>query len=79
MYADLVKTAHVIVENFSRRTIEPLGMGYAFAQEVTPRIVYCSITGFGGKGEPGTGKAHPLIAIATKVIEPSEQTDLGIT
>ena len=61
VYADLVKTADVIVENFSRGTLERLGAGYAFAQEVNPRIVYCSITGFGSEGEPGTGKAMDAI------------------
>jgi CoA:oxalate CoA-transferase len=61
VYADLVKTADVIVENFSRGTLERLGAGYAFAQEVNPRVVYCSITGFGSEGEPGTGKAMDAI------------------
>src|ERR1700722_13786939 len=61
VYADLVKRADVIVENFSRGTLERLGAGYAFAQEVNPRIVYCSITGFGSQGEPGTGKAMDAI------------------
>ncbi|MGA2215719.1 MAG: CoA transferase [Bryobacteraceae bacterium] len=61
IYADLVKTADVVVENFSRGTLDRLGVGYTFAQEVNPRIVYCSITGFGSKGEPGTGKAMDAI------------------
>jgi crotonobetainyl-CoA:carnitine CoA-transferase CaiB-like acyl-CoA transferase len=61
IYADLVKTSDVIVENFSRGTLDRLGVGYAFAQEVNPRIVYCSITGFGSEGEPGTGKAMDAI------------------
>ena len=61
IYADLVQTADVIVENFSRGTLDRLGVGYTFAQQVNPRIVYCSITGFGSKGEPGTGKAMDAI------------------
>src|ERR1700722_4216830 len=61
VYADLVKRADVIVENFSRGTLDRLGVGYPFAQEVNPRIVYCSITGFGSEGEPGTGKAMDAI------------------
>jgi len=61
VYGDLVKTADVIVENFSRGALERSGVGYAFAQEVNPRIVYCSITGFGSEGEPGTGKAMDAI------------------
>ena len=61
VYADLVKKADVIVENFSRGTLDRLGAGYTFAQQVNPRIVYCSITGFGSEGEPGTGKAMDAI------------------
>jgi crotonobetainyl-CoA:carnitine CoA-transferase CaiB-like acyl-CoA transferase len=61
IYRDLVKTSDVIVENFSRGTLDRLGVGYSFAQEVNPRVVYCSITGFGSEGEPGTGKAMDAI------------------
>jgi crotonobetainyl-CoA:carnitine CoA-transferase CaiB-like acyl-CoA transferase len=61
IYADLVKTADVIVENFSRGTLDRLGVGYTFAQQLNPRLVYCSITGFGSEGEPGTGKAMDAI------------------
>src|ERR1700683_434100 len=61
IYADLVQTADVIVENFTRGTLDRLGAGYTFAQELNPRIVYCSITGFGSEGEPGTGKAMDAI------------------
>src|ERR1700728_2251789 len=61
VFADLVKTSDVIAENFSRGTLDRLGVGYAFAQQVNPRIVYCSITGFGSAGEPGTGKAMDAI------------------
>ena len=51
----------MIVENFSRGTLERLGAGYTFAQELNPRIVYCSITGFGSEGDAGTGKAMDAI------------------
>jgi crotonobetainyl-CoA:carnitine CoA-transferase CaiB-like acyl-CoA transferase len=61
VFAGLVKRADVIVENFSRGTLDRLGAGYTFAQQVNPRIVYCSITGFGSEGDPGTGKAMDAI------------------
>jgi crotonobetainyl-CoA:carnitine CoA-transferase CaiB-like acyl-CoA transferase len=61
VYADLVKRADVIVENFSRGTLDRLGAGYQFAQQINSRIVYCSITGFGSEGEPGSGKAMDAI------------------
>jgi CoA:oxalate CoA-transferase len=61
VFADLVRKADLVVENFSRGTMDKLGAGYAFAREVNPRIVYCSITGFGSEGEPGSGKALDAI------------------
>jgi crotonobetainyl-CoA:carnitine CoA-transferase CaiB-like acyl-CoA transferase len=61
--ADLVRTADIVVENFSRGTLDRLGVGYAFAREINPRIVYCSITGFGSEGE-GPGKAMDAIVQA---------------
>lgn len=61
VYADLVKKADVIVENFSRGALDRLGVGYTLAQQLNPRIVYCSITGFGNEGDSGTGKAMDAI------------------
>lgn len=61
VFADLVRCADVIFENFSRGAMDRLGAGYAQAREINPRIVYCSLTGFGGEGEPGSGKAMDAI------------------
>ncbi|MER5953990.1 CaiB/BaiF CoA transferase family protein [Streptomyces sp. NPDC056121] len=64
VFADLVRQADVVVENYSRGTADRLGVGYAAATEINPRIVYCSISGFGQAGEPGTGKAMDAIVQA---------------
>jgi crotonobetainyl-CoA:carnitine CoA-transferase CaiB-like acyl-CoA transferase len=61
VYADLIRTADVVVENFSRGALDRMGVGYAFAQEVNPRIVYCSISGYGGDVSTGSGKAMDTI------------------
>ncbi len=61
VFADLVRCADVIFENFSRGAIDRLGAGYTQAREINPRIVYCSLTGFGSEGEPGSGKAMDAI------------------
>jgi CoA:oxalate CoA-transferase len=61
VFADLVKHADVLVENFSRGTLERLGAGYDRVREINPRIIYCSITGFGSAGDPGSGKAMDAI------------------
>jgi crotonobetainyl-CoA:carnitine CoA-transferase CaiB-like acyl-CoA transferase len=61
--ADLLSKADVVVENFSRGTLERLGYGYAFAKQHNPRIIYCSITGF-GSDTPGPAKAMDAIVQA---------------
>ncbi len=61
VFGDLVRKADLVVENFSRGALDRMGAGYAYAREVNPRIVFCSITGFGSEGEPGSGKAMDAI------------------
>jgi hypothetical protein len=50
VYADLVRKADMVVDNFSRGTLDRIGVGYEFARQMNPRIIYCSITGFGNQG-----------------------------
>jgi crotonobetainyl-CoA:carnitine CoA-transferase CaiB-like acyl-CoA transferase len=46
----LIAKADVLVENFQPGTLDALGLGYAGLAERHPRLVYCSITGFGQTG-----------------------------
>jgi len=62
--ADLVRHADIVVENFSRGTMDRLGVGYEFARAINPKIVYCAITGFGSEGQDGGGKAMDAIVQA---------------
>ena len=62
--ADLIRHADIVVENFSRGTMDRLGVGYEFARGVNPKIVYCAITGFGSEGHDGGGKAMDAIVQA---------------
>ena len=44
--------------------MDRLGIGYAFAQEVNPRVIYCSITGFGSTPDASPAKAMDSIVQA---------------
>jgi crotonobetainyl-CoA:carnitine CoA-transferase CaiB-like acyl-CoA transferase len=48
----LALDADVLVENFRPGLMEELGLGHEELARENPRLVYCSITGFGGSG-PG--------------------------
>jgi CoA:oxalate CoA-transferase len=61
VYSDLVRKSDIIVENFSLGTLDKLGVGYGFAREVNPKVIYCSITGFGST--PGASSAKAMDAI----------------
>jgi len=46
----LIKRADVLVENFSPGTAGRLGLGWEIANKLNPRLVYCSLSGFGQTG-----------------------------
>ncbi|MEO8132853.1 MAG: CoA transferase [Betaproteobacteria bacterium] len=49
----LLADADVLVENFLPGTMEKWGLGYATLAERHPRLIYCTISGFGADGPLG--------------------------
>jgi CoA:oxalate CoA-transferase len=43
----LIKVSDVIVENYRPTTMRKMGFGWEALQKINPRIIYCSISGFG--------------------------------
>ena len=52
----LVAGADVLVENYTGGSLEKLGLGYDDLKTVNPKLIYCSMTGF---GHTGPKRSHP--------------------
>jgi len=60
----LISRADVLVENFRPGVMEKMGFGYEEVSKTNPRIVYCSISGFGQWGPYRDRPGYDLIAYA---------------
>jgi crotonobetainyl-CoA:carnitine CoA-transferase CaiB-like acyl-CoA transferase len=49
-YLDLVRGADAVIEGMRPGALERRGLGYERMREVNPRIVFCSISGYGATG-----------------------------
>ena len=56
----LVEKADIIVEQFRPGVMERLGLGYEEVRRINPRIIYCSITGYGRSGPRAQEAGHDL-------------------
>jgi crotonobetainyl-CoA:carnitine CoA-transferase CaiB-like acyl-CoA transferase len=50
IFADLVKTADIVLENFRPGTMDQMGFGYETLKSLNPRIILVSVSGFGQYG-----------------------------
>ena len=65
LFLDLVKESDVVVDNFRSGVMKRLGIDYPELQKVNPKIIHCSITGFGSEGEY---KDYPALDIIIQAI-----------
>lgn len=50
LFHDLVKVSDVVLDNFRAGVLERLKVDYATLSAINPRIIQCSVTGFGTEG-----------------------------
>ena len=60
LFLRLAKDADVVVEGFRPGVVDRLGIGYTAVVEVNPRIVYCSISGYGQDGPDRLRAGHDI-------------------
>jgi crotonobetainyl-CoA:carnitine CoA-transferase CaiB-like acyl-CoA transferase len=64
VFLRLAAGADVLFENFRTGTLDRMGLGYDAIREFNPRIIYCSLTGFGPDGPYRDRPAHDLDFLA---------------
>ncbi len=79
----LIETADVLVENFRPGTMTRLGFGFEEAHAQYPKLVYCSISGFGQTGPYRERGGFDLVAQAMSGVlsvtgSPEEPAKVGV-
>lgn len=62
---ELAKNSDVLVENFRPGVTKRLGIDYAEVAKVNPKLIYCSISGFGQEGVMAQRAAYDYVVQAT--------------
>jgi crotonobetainyl-CoA:carnitine CoA-transferase CaiB-like acyl-CoA transferase len=65
LFYDLVKVADVVVDNFRPGVLERLKIDYDILSRLNPRLIQCSVTGF---GTTGAYKDYPALDIIIQAI-----------
>lgn len=64
IFYELTKKADVVIESYRPGTVDRLGVDYKTLSALNPRLVYCSISGFGQDGPYRDRAAYDLICQA---------------
>src|SRR6202034_3704287 len=64
LFGQIIRQADVFIQNFRPGTAERLGTGAARLQQINPRLVYCSISGFGSSGPYSDRPSYDSVAQA---------------
>jgi crotonobetainyl-CoA:carnitine CoA-transferase CaiB-like acyl-CoA transferase len=82
LFDTLIREADVFIQNFRPGTADRLGAGAARLQELNPKLVYCSISGFGTSGPYVDRPSYDSVAQALSgflsvVVDPERPRFLG--
>jgi formyl-CoA transferase len=59
---ELAKTADIVVENFKVGALDRMGLGYHDLSKANPRLIWCSITGYGQDGPYANRAGYDFVA-----------------
>ncbi len=67
-FYDLVNISDIVWHNFRSGSMERLGLGYDTLSKINPRVIYCSITGYGDSGLYANLPAYDINILAASGI-----------
>lgn len=67
-FYDLAKVSDIVLNNFRAGSMERLGADYDTLRKINPRIIYCSITGYGPSGPSKNRPAYDMAILAASGI-----------
>lgn len=56
----LIADADVVIDNYRAGALDDLGLGYDALSQLNPRLIYCSISGFGPSGPRAQDRANDI-------------------
>lgn len=82
VFLRLVDTADVVLENFRPGVMDRLGIGWDTLRTRRPRLIYCSISGFGDKGPMIDRPAYDTVISAmgglfSQILDPDHPQPVG--
>ncbi len=60
----LIKDYDIVIEQFRPNVMDKLGLGYEELKKINPRLIYCSITGYGQNGPMSKKAGHDINFLA---------------
>lgn len=64
VFEQLIASADIYIQNFRPEAVRKLGLDEATLRSINPRLIYCSITGFGQDGPAAGRPAYDTVAQA---------------
>jgi len=84
IFMKLAAGSDIVIENFRPGTLEKRGLGYDAVRAVNPKIIYCSISGFGQQGPyrdlPGYDTiGQAMSGLLSLLTDPEKPQGMGIS
>ncbi|MEK6613729.1 MAG: CoA transferase [Candidatus Binatota bacterium] len=84
IFLKLAAGSDIVIENFRPGTMEKRGLGYEAIQALNPKVIYCSISGFGQKGPyrdlPGYDTiGQAMSGLLSLLTDPEKPQGMGVS